>query len=146
MGSVVLALALGRPPLVQLMVVAFADAALSTVALIAERGLLPEVVATEALPDAVAANEARMALSSIGGPPLGGALYGLARGLPFAGRRGLVPGRRRWPRSPCACARADRRGPSAESSVVAEVWEGMSVAVGASRSCATARCSTPPPT
>jgi predicted MFS family arabinose efflux permease len=84
MASVAIAIALGRPPLAQLILVALADAALSTVAMIAERGLLPEVVRPGALPDAVAANEARMAVAVIGGPPLGGALYGLARGLPFA--------------------------------------------------------------
>lgn len=84
MASVAIAIALGRPPLAQLILVALADAALSTVALIAERGLLPEVVEPGALPDAVAANEARIAVAVIGGPPLGGALYGLARGLPFA--------------------------------------------------------------
>lgn len=123
MGSVVLALALGRPPLAQLMMVAFADGALSTVALIAERGLLPHVVSTEALPDAVSANEARMALSTIGGPPLGGALYGIARGLPFladavsflaAGAAALAVRVR-----PAPIARSD------SESVVAEVSEGV---------------------
>jgi MFS family permease len=83
MASVALALVTGGPPLAQLLVVAFLDAALATVAMIAERGLLPEVVEPGALPDAVAANEARIAIAVIGGPPLGGALYGLARGLPF---------------------------------------------------------------
>jgi len=83
MGSVVLMLALGHPPLVQLLVVAFANAMLWSVSLIAERGLLPGVVATNVLPDAVALNEAREAVAVIGGPPLGGALFGIARGLPF---------------------------------------------------------------
>ena len=83
MGSVVVALALGRPPLFQLLIVAFVDAALSSVALTAERGLLPEVVDEHELPDAVAANEARLSLAVIGGPPLGGALYAIARSLPF---------------------------------------------------------------
>jgi hypothetical protein len=84
MASVAIAVAVGRPPLAQLILVALADAALSTVAMIAERGLLPEVVGAAALPDAVAANEARMAVAVVGGPPLGGALYSLARMLPFA--------------------------------------------------------------
>jgi Transmembrane secretion effector len=83
MGSVVLMLALGRPPLGQLLVVAFVNAMLWSVSLIAERGLLPTVVPASALPDAVALNEAREAVAVIGGPPLGGALFGIARGLPF---------------------------------------------------------------
>ena len=123
MGSIMVALALGHPPLVHLMVVAFADAAMSTVAVIAERGLLPEVVAVASLPDAVAANEARMSLSAIGGPPLGGALFGIARSLPFladavsfvaAGAAALGLRVR-----PAPIAR------TASSSAVAEVWEGV---------------------
>jgi MFS family permease len=83
MGSLVVVLAVSRPPLWQLMVVAFVDAALWSVALIAERGLLAAVVPGHALSDAIALNEARESVAVIGGPPLGGALFGLARGLPF---------------------------------------------------------------
>ena len=83
MGSLVVVLAVGRPPLWQLMAVAFVNAALWSVALIAERGLLAAVVSARELPDAVALNEARESVAAIGGPPLGGALFGLARGLPF---------------------------------------------------------------
>lgn len=142
-GSVVLALALGRPPLAQLMVVAFADAALSTVALVAERGLLPHVVSTEALPDAVAANEARIALSTIGGPPLGGALYGIARGLPF-----LADAVSFLAAGAAALAVRVRPKPTARlapSSVVAEVSEGVRWLWG-QPFLRDARCSTPPPT
>ncbi len=83
MGSIPLVLAFGRPPLIQLLVVAFLDAALVSAALIAERGLLTQIVPEEALADAVVLNEARAAIAAIGGPSLGGALFGLARGLPF---------------------------------------------------------------
>jgi MFS family permease len=83
MGSLVVVLAVGRPPLWQLMAVAFLNAALWSVALIAERGLLAAVVPGHALSDAVALNEARESVAAIGGPPLGGALFGIARGLPF---------------------------------------------------------------
>ncbi|MGA9857336.1 MAG: MFS transporter [Solirubrobacteraceae bacterium] len=83
MGSLVVMLAVARPPLWQLMVVAFVNAALWSVALIAERGLLAAVVAPAAISDAVAINEARASVAVIGGPPLGGALFGIARGLPF---------------------------------------------------------------
>lgn len=82
-GSVPLALALGRPPLGQLMAVALIDAALFTMAMVAERGLLGEIVAPEAFADAIAYNEGRSAAGYTAGPPLGGALFGIARGLPF---------------------------------------------------------------
>lgn len=124
MGSVGIVLAVGRPPLAQLIAVAFADAALSTVALVAERGLLPEVVGVDALPDAVAANEARMSLAVIGGPPLGGALLGIARGLPF------VADAASFAAAAAAAALLRVRVPAIERapsrSAAAEVWEGLS--------------------
>jgi MFS family permease len=83
-GSVALALALGHPRLLQLLVVAFVDGVLFSAALIAERGLLAQIVAPEAMPDAVTLNEGRSAAASIVGPPAGGALFGIMRALPFA--------------------------------------------------------------
>ncbi len=83
MGTLAVMLAVGRPPFGQLLVVAFVNAMLWSVAAIAERGLLPAVVSAQALPDAVALNEARESVAVIGGPPLGGALFGVAHGLPF---------------------------------------------------------------
>ena len=137
------ALATGRPPLAQLLVVAFLDTALSTVALIAERGLLPEVVDPGALPDAVAANEARISIAVIGGPPLGGALYGVARGLPFAADAvsflavalAAVGLRVR----PAPVARDVTQSP------VAAIREGLAW-LWSVPSCATDRCSMRPPT
>ena len=82
-GSVPLALALGRPPLAQLLLATFLDAALFSAASVAERGLIPQIVPAAALSDAVALNEARSASAGIAGPPAGGALFGLARSLPF---------------------------------------------------------------
>lgn len=82
-GSVPVALAVGRPTLGQLMAVALIDAALFTTAMVAERGLLGEIVAPEAFSDAIAYNEGRSAAGYTAGPPLGGALFGIARGLPF---------------------------------------------------------------
>jgi predicted MFS family arabinose efflux permease len=83
MGSLVVMLAVARPPFWQLLVVAFVNSMLWSVALIAERGLLPAVVPAEALSDAVALNQARESVAVIGGPALGGVLFGIARGLPF---------------------------------------------------------------
>ena len=82
-GSVPLALAVGRPTLGQLMAVALIDAALFTMAMVAERGLLGEIVAPADFSDAIAYNEGRSAAGYTAGPPLGGALFGMARGLPF---------------------------------------------------------------
>ncbi len=83
MGSLVIMLAISRPPFGQLLAVAFLNAMLWSVSLIAERGLLPAVVPAQSLADAVALNEARESAAAIGGPALGGALFGIARGLPF---------------------------------------------------------------
>lgn len=83
-ASVVVALALGDATLVQLLLVAVIDAALGAVAYVAERSVLAEIIPAEQLPDAVTLNEARSAAAYVAGPPAGGALFGVARSLPFA--------------------------------------------------------------
>ena len=50
----------------------------------AEIAAVKEVVTTEELPTALSQNEARQHLASILGSPVGGALYGIARWVPFA--------------------------------------------------------------
>lgn len=82
-ASVAVALAVGRPGLAQLMAVALIDAGLYSVAIVAERGLIGEVVPDALYSDAVAVNEGRAAAAYTAGPPFGGALFGLARALPF---------------------------------------------------------------
>jgi MFS family permease len=82
-GSVPLALVLGAPSLTQLVLVSLLDATLSSASEVAERGLLADVVPAAALPDAVTLNEARSAAAVLAGPPAGGALFGLARAVPF---------------------------------------------------------------
>jgi MFS family permease len=82
-ASVPVAFAFGRPPFGQLIGVALANAALFATSSVAERGLIGEIVAPEAYPDAVTLNEARGAVAYTTGPPLGGILFGVARGLPF---------------------------------------------------------------
>lgn len=82
-ASVAVALAVGRPGLAQLMSVALIDAGLYSVATVAERGLIGEIVPDALYSDAVAVNEGREAAAYTTGPPLGGALFGLARALPF---------------------------------------------------------------
>jgi predicted MFS family arabinose efflux permease len=82
-GSIVVALWLGRPPYLQVALVAFLDGTLFITSHICERGALAHVVAPEQVQDAIAQNEARHFGATIGGPPLGGALFAVARSLPF---------------------------------------------------------------
>jgi MFS family permease len=82
-ASIVLALIVGRPAYLQVVVVAFLDGALFITSYICERGALRQVVPTEQVQDAVAQNEARTFAAGIVGPPLGGVLFAAARVLPF---------------------------------------------------------------
>jgi MFS family permease len=63
--------------------VAFVDGALLSVSFVTERGVLRRLVAPGQLAAAVAQNETAFYASSIVGPPLGGLLFAIARGLPF---------------------------------------------------------------
>jgi MFS family permease len=63
--------------------VAFVDSAGSTVYNVASTAALRSVVPTHRLPDAAGIIEARRAAVRLGAPPLGGALFSVARGLPF---------------------------------------------------------------
>ncbi|MGP3955772.1 MFS transporter [Nonomuraea sp. 3N208] len=84
LGSVVLALAAGRPPLAQLVAVAFVEGVLTVGHQLAEQAAVRHVVTEEQLPEALSANEARVRGALLLGQPVGGALFGLARWLPFA--------------------------------------------------------------
>jgi predicted MFS family arabinose efflux permease len=83
-GSVALWLALGRPPLAWLAAVSFVEGACFVFFQLSESAALPQVVPREQLPQAIAQNQARMQGASLAGSPLGGALFGLSRLLPFA--------------------------------------------------------------
>jgi MFS family permease len=83
LASIPVALLVGRPGFGQVAVVAFLDGSLFMVRYVCERGALPHVVPAAQLPDAVAQNEARVFAAGIGGPPLGGILFAIARALPF---------------------------------------------------------------
>jgi hypothetical protein len=50
---------------------------------LAEMGAIPHVVAPEQLKEAVARNELRRSGANLAGPPLGGALFGVGRSVPF---------------------------------------------------------------
>ncbi|MBV9607416.1 MAG: MFS transporter [Solirubrobacterales bacterium] len=63
--------------------VAFADGALLAVSFVTERGVLRRLVPPEQLAAAVAQNETVFYAGSVVGPPVGGLLFAISRGLPF---------------------------------------------------------------
>jgi predicted MFS family arabinose efflux permease len=81
--SIVVALALGELTFAQICIVAFVEGSAFVFFNIAEVGALRSVVPPKQLPDAAAAEQARFATVTLVGPPLGGALFGIARSLPF---------------------------------------------------------------
>jgi MFS family permease len=83
LGSLVAALAAGVLSYAQIVVVAFVEGAMFVTFNIAEVGTLGAVVPGPQLPEAAALEQARISVVQLGGPPLGGALFGLGRSLPF---------------------------------------------------------------
>ena len=83
MASIVAALAAGVLRFWQIVAVAFLEGSAYVFFNIAEVGALRSVVPATQLPDAAAAEQARISVVSLAGPPLGGALFGLGRSLPF---------------------------------------------------------------
>jgi MFS family permease len=81
--SLVAALAFDALSFVQIMVVAFVEGTMFVLFNVAEFGALRSVVPTHQLPVAVAAEQARYSTVSLVAPPLGGALFGLGRSLPW---------------------------------------------------------------
>jgi MFS family permease len=84
LGSVAVWLALGRPPLAWLALTSFVEGSLFVFFQLSESAALPQIVPREQLPQAIAQNQARQQGAGLAGSPLGGALYGLSRLLPFA--------------------------------------------------------------
>jgi MFS family permease len=83
LGTVPLALATGHLSILQLYVVGLAQGMLFVFFNTAEVASLPSVVSAEQIPDATAQNQATWGISALLGPPIGGALFGLARAVPF---------------------------------------------------------------
>jgi predicted MFS family arabinose efflux permease len=82
-GGLALALLGGRPPFAALVVVALVDGSGLAFFAPAASGAMRSVVPPRQLGDAAGTDEARRAMVQLAGPPLGGALYGIARALPF---------------------------------------------------------------
>jgi len=83
-SSIVVALAAGVLAFWQVVLVAFIERSLSLLFAPAETAALSRILPGEQMSQAVANNDARENTAGIVGPPLGGALYGLARAAPFA--------------------------------------------------------------
>lgn len=83
LGSIPVALWLGRVSFLQLCLVALIEGTLFTFFSLAEAACLPRVVSQEQLPAATAQNQVIDSTSWLLGPLLGGMLYGLGRAVPF---------------------------------------------------------------
>lgn len=83
-GALALALLGGRAPFIAVVAVALVDGTGYAFFAPAASGALRSVVPPHQLGDAAGAEQARMAAVRLAGPPLGGALYGLGRAVPFA--------------------------------------------------------------
>jgi MFS family permease len=82
-GSLAAMIALDRLAFWEVVVVAFLEGSRAALFRGAQPGALRAVVPTHLLPAAVAVGTDRGAAVALVGPPLGGALFGLARALPF---------------------------------------------------------------
>jgi MFS family permease len=83
LGSLAVTVATGHVSLAQILIVAFIEGTMFVVFNIAEIGAVGSVVPAAQLQSAFATEQARMSSVYLVGPPLGGALFGLARSLPF---------------------------------------------------------------
>lgn len=83
LAAIPIGLLVGDLPYAVIVIVSAIDGSGFVVSYVAERGVLRRVVADEDLGEAVARNESRIFGAMVAGPPLGGALFGIARALPF---------------------------------------------------------------
>lgn len=83
LGSLGVSVATGHVTFLQIVIVAFIEGTMFVIFNIAEIGAVRSVVPTPQLQSAFATEQARMSSVYLAGPPLGGALFGLARSLPF---------------------------------------------------------------
>jgi MFS family permease len=83
LGSLAITIGTGHVSLAQILIVAFIEGTMFVFFNIAEIGAVRSVVPAVQLQSAFATEQARMSTVYLVGPPLGGALFGLARSLPF---------------------------------------------------------------
>jgi MFS family permease len=82
-GSLAATILLDRVAFWQVVVVAFVEGSGTALFTAARPGALRAVVPTQQLPAAASVESGRGAVVQLGGPPLGGALFGIARAIPF---------------------------------------------------------------
>jgi hypothetical protein len=82
-GALAAAIIVHHTPLWGIAIAAFIEGAGAALFSAAYAGALRSIVPTRQLPAAAAAQTGRQAAVRLGGPPLGGALFGVARALPF---------------------------------------------------------------
>ncbi len=82
-GALAVAILAGRAAFWMIPIVAFVEGTGVALFGAAQTGALRAVVSRSQLPAAVAAQSGRQAVVNLAGPPLGGALFGVARSLPF---------------------------------------------------------------
>ena len=83
LASLVVAIVLDEVAFWHVVVVAFVEGAGSTLFVAAQPGALRAVVPRRQLPDAISVQGAQRATVRLAGPPLGAALFGLGRAVPF---------------------------------------------------------------
>src|SRR5215467_8588714 len=83
LGSIPLALVLGRLTIAQIYVVSLVEGTLFTFFSLAHIACLPHVVSKEQLPTAVAQESIIDSVTELIGPSIGGVLYGIGRVVPF---------------------------------------------------------------
>ena len=83
LGSIAVVLSIGSLPFAQIVAVASVEGVAFVFFSLAETAALPQIVPKEQLPTAVAQNQARVQGADLVGQPLGGALFGVSRLLPF---------------------------------------------------------------
>lgn len=83
MGLLVAVIATGHASVPLILAIAVVEAGASAFFGPAQTAALRHIVPTAQLPTASARNEARSYAAELGGPPLGGALFGIARSAPF---------------------------------------------------------------
>jgi hypothetical protein len=83
LASLGVSIATGHVTFPQILIVAFIEGTMFVIFNIAEIGAVRSVVPALQLQRAFATEQARMSSVYLAGPPLGGALFGLARSLPF---------------------------------------------------------------
>src|ERR1051326_3716478 len=82
-GFLGLAILSGHASFALIAIVGLVEGGMYVLVNIAEIGAVRSVVASEQLPRAFATEQARLSSVYLAGPPLGGALFGVARSLPF---------------------------------------------------------------